>query len=83
MLDLRITNRFKKDVKKVERQRKPMAELGEVIERLRKEEPLAPHHRDHLLTGNYLNHRECHVASDWLLIYKIEDGFLVLMRTGP
>ena len=82
MLDLRTTNRFKKDAKKVERQGKPMARLGEVIERLRKEEPLEPHHRDHLLTGNYGNHRECHVAPDWLLIYKAEDGFLILMRTG-
>jgi len=82
MLDLRTTNRFKKDVKKVERQGKPMAILGEVIERLRKEEALEPHHRDHFLSGNYVNHRECHVAPDWLLIYKIEDGFLVLMRTG-
>ena len=43
MLDLRTTNRFKKDVKKVERQGRPMAKLGEVIERLRKEEPLEPH----------------------------------------
>ena len=82
MLDLRSTNRFKKDVKKVERQGKPMAKLGEVIERLRKEEPLEPHHRDHFLTGNYVNHREFHVATDRPEIYTIEDGFLILMRTG-
>ena len=59
-----------------------MAKLGEVIERLRNEEPLEPHHRDHFLTGNYVNHRECHVAPDWLLVYTIEDGILVLTRTG-
>jgi mRNA interferase YafQ len=82
MLDLRITNRFRKDVKKVERQGKPMVKLGEVIEYLRMEEPLKPHHRDHLLTGNYVNHRECHISPNWLLIYKIESGFLVLVRTG-
>jgi len=28
MLDLRTTNRFKKDIKKVERLGKPMAKLG-------------------------------------------------------
>lgn len=82
MLDLRITNRFKKDVKKVERQGKRMAKLGEVIEQLRKKEPLQTHYRDHPLTGNYVNHRECHIEPDWLLIYKAEGTFLVLVRTG-
>ncbi len=82
MLDVRATSRFKKDVKKAERQGKPMAKLGEVVDRLRDEEELEPHLRDHALTGNYVDHRECHLAPDWLLIYKIEDGFLALVRTG-
>jgi mRNA interferase YafQ len=82
MLDVRATSRFKKDVKKAERQGKPMAKLGEVVDRLRDEEELEPYLRDHALTGNYVDHRECHLSPDWLLIYKIEDGFLVLVRTG-
>jgi len=34
--------------------------------------------RDHPLSGNWAHHRECHVVPDWLLIYQIHEGVLVL-----
>ena len=36
-------------------------------------------HRDHDLTGNYKDTRECHIEPDWLLIYEIRGDVLVLM----
>ena len=41
-------------------------------------------HHDHTLTGNYLGFRECHILPDWLLIYAIDNGKLILTasRTG-
>jgi len=38
---------------------------------------------DHALTGEYTNHRECHLKPDLLLIYKKpEDSTLRLVRIG-
>jgi len=46
------------------------------------EEPLDPIHKDHKLIGNWQGRRECHIESDWLLIYKPEMGRVVFERTG-
>jgi len=82
MLEVRATTRFKKEVKKAARQQKDMHKLGAVVDLLQAEEPLPEHNRDHALTGNYVGHRECHLSPDWLLIYKVEDSTLILVRTG-
>jgi mRNA interferase YafQ len=39
-------------------------------------------HRDHKLIGNWKGRRECHVESDWLLIYMSESDRVVFERTG-
>ena len=40
-------------------------------------------HRYHQLTGNLTAYRELHIASDWLLLYTIDnDNTLTLARTG-
>ncbi len=44
--------------------------------------PLAPEYRDHKLRGEYKNRRECHIAPDWLLIYKLESDSIIFERTG-
>ena len=84
MLNLQLSKQFKKDYKKVVRQGKDVDELWLVIEKLRKGEKLAAKYVDHPLAGNYKNHRECHISPDWLLIYKIDKGKVVLtaVRTG-
>jgi mRNA interferase YafQ len=38
--------------------------------------------RDHPLAGPWQDHRECHLAGDWLLIYRLTLDELVLVRTG-
>ena len=50
-----------------------------MIEKLANGEPLEEKYRDHVLSGNYAGCRECHVEPDWLLIYEIHQGVLVLM----
>lgn len=37
---------------------------------------------DHLLKGNYVGHRECHIAPNVLLIYKVYDDVLAVERLG-
>ena len=33
---------------------------------------------DHALIGDYIGFRECHILPDWLLIYAIDHGQLIL-----
>ena len=53
-----------------------------VVESLMSEIPLPEKFRDHALSGDWQRFRECHILPDWLLIYKIEAGILILHRTG-
>ena len=78
------TTQFKKDLKLIKKQGKDVTELNNVINSLAAGETLPEKYRDHLLSGNWRNHRECHIAPDWLLIYKIDNNVLVLTlaRTG-
>lgn len=48
------------------------------------QQPLELKYRDHKLVGNYINRSECHIESDWLLIYKLmpEDNIIIFERTG-
>ena len=59
-----------------------MDALKGVVAKLANEEPLEHRFRDHALTGNYVGTRECHLQPDWLLIYRLVDDNLILVRTG-
>ncbi len=82
MLNLRATRQFKKDLRKAKRQGREIGTLQRVIDTLQRGGALDEKYRDHGLTGNWKDHRECHVAPDWLLIYKITDDELRLTRVG-
>ena len=75
----RFTNQFRKDLKLAKKQGKDIEKLFVVIEKLANGEALEDKYPDHGLSGNYSGCRECHVESDWLLIYEIDNGVLVLM----
>ncbi|MBW1803912.1 MAG: type II toxin-antitoxin system YafQ family toxin, partial [Deltaproteobacteria bacterium] len=36
----------------------------------------------HHLSGNWKGHHDCHIESDWILIYRITAADLYLERTG-
>lgn len=59
-----------------------MKKLHGTIETLMQERNLEPGYRDHSLSGEYKDCRECHVEPDWLLIYLLTETELVLVRTG-
>ena len=48
--------------------------------------PLGPEWRDHELSGDWANYRECHVGGDFLLIYRVDGKapheVVVFVRTG-
>jgi mRNA interferase YafQ len=76
------TRQFERDIKRVKKQGKNLEKIKIIIRTLLQAEPLDAIHRDHKLIGNYQGRRECHVESDWLLIYKTEEGRIVFERTG-
>ena len=81
---IKFTSRFKKDLKQAKKQGKDIEKLFDIIERIAKDETLDERYRDHSLTGNYKETRECHIEPDFLLIYeKIEEVLVLsLVRTG-
>lgn len=83
-LKLVPTSQFKKDYKKAKKRGLNMAALQVILDKLCAEEPLDERHRDHTLVGTYAGFRECHIQPDWLLIYAIDKGQLILIasRTG-
>ena len=83
-LRLAYSSQFKKDYKRIQKRGYELGELHAVLEQLSVEKPLEERFRDHALTGRYRGFRECHVRPDWLLIYAVDRGRLVLtaIRTG-
>ena len=77
--EIRFTTQFKKDIKLAKKQGKDIDKLFEVVEHLANGEALEDKYRDHDLSGNYKGCRECHIESDWLLIYEVDNGILILM----
>lgn len=84
MLKIRYHSTFKKDYKKIVKRGYDVRLLETVIGLLAEQKPLPEKYRDHNLIGNYSGCRECHITSDWLLIYEINEDELVLYltRTG-
>lgn len=84
MLDIVLSNRFKKDLKLAAKRGYDLDLLDAVVTNLAERRPLAEKYRDHELTGNYFGFRECHIQPDWLLVYRVEADELILFlsRTG-
>lgn len=82
--DVVWTTRFKKDYKLALKRHMDVQLLDDIIRALSKGEQLPEKNRDHELSGDWIGHRECHIAPDWLLIYRIDNDVLVLTltRTG-
>lgn len=84
MLDVVLSNRFKRDLRLAQKRGYDLALLENVVDTLSRQENLPERNRDHALTGDYIGFRECHILPDWLLIYRIEEHELILFlsRTG-
>ena len=79
---LHYTTQFKKDYKKIKKQNKDLSKLRTVIEKLADQQTLEPKYKDHQLTGNWKDHRDCHIEPDWILIYQLTVDALILERTS-
>ena len=82
MLDIAIHKIFTKDVKKAKLNPTNTAKLFMFISLLLNEEELPSESRDHELTGNYKDTKEFHIGGDLLVVYRIENNTLELLRIG-
>jgi len=80
-LDIVWTAQFKKDYKLAMKRGREINLLDDIIRLLSKGEQLPEKNRDHALSGNWTGHRECHIQSDWLLVYRVDNDILVLTLT--
>jgi len=76
------TKQFEKDLKQCKKRGKNLEKFKILAIALLSGKPLDPIHRDHKLVGNYSGRRDCHIESDWVLIYKIDGNNLIFERTG-
>lgn len=79
---IEYTSRFNKEYKLAKKRGRDINLLRAVIEILAKGEPLPEKYKDHPLVSKWSGYRECHIQSDWLLIYKYKDNELILSLTA-
>lgn len=73
------TNGFKKAFKKCLKRGLDIAEFEKVLDLLGNTGSLPPKYRPHRLNSRFHHDWECHIQSDWLLIWRQDDEMLTLL----
>ena len=79
MYSIKATNQFKRDVKRCKKRGYDLSLLEQVIDLLQKVGKVPDKYRPHKLSGDYEDCWECHIKSDWLLVWKQSDTELILL----
>lgn len=90
MIRLTNTNFYKKEFKLMLKRGKSVKKLFEIINLILDSANKGISHYEllpekyclHKLSGKYKGYWECHIESDWLLLYYLDDEVLRLERTG-
>jgi mRNA interferase YafQ len=83
MFKKNFTGQFKRDYKAAIKRGLDIQLLDDIIRQLCIPTSLPEHNKDHLLSGNWVGHKECHIQADWLLIYRYDGAdTIVFVRTG-
>ncbi len=82
MLNLSVHKLFTKDLKKANLNPTNSAKMYMYISLLLNDEELPIEARDHSLLGEYKDTREFHISGDLLILYRIENATLQLIRIG-
>jgi len=76
------TKSFKKDSSKFTMSDKHYTKLIQYLYFLSNEKDLPPEALDHKLNGEWIGFRECHISGDLLLIYRVFNAQVELIRIG-
>jgi mRNA interferase YafQ len=71
-----------RDLRRMRKQGKDRKKYKLVVSLLLQNAPLPKQCRPHKLGGEWQGAWECHIESDWLLIYEPTPNALILYRTG-
>ena len=85
MRTIERTGQFKRDYKREQKGRYRAtldAEFLPLLSALANDLPLEERHCDHALSGEWNDHRDCHIKPDLVLIYQKVDNALRLVRLG-
>ena len=83
MRSIKLTKQFRKDVKRIKNDPDKLQALNDVLLLLRENGTLPSKYKPHILTGNYKGCMECHIGSDFLLIWLDEQTNVIkLLRLG-
>ena len=82
MYTVKYTGQFKRDYKLCKKRGLDMSLLETVIRILAIDGVLPPRYKPHKLTGKYEGYWECHILSDWLLVWQQFDEELILHLTN-
>jgi mRNA interferase YafQ len=86
MREIKYTTRFRRDYRREKSGRygkKLDALLMEVVNLIVADKPLPRRNFDHPLSGEWSDHRDCHIKPDLILLYrKPNDDSLELVRLG-
>lgn len=84
MYEIKRSTQFKRDVRRSIKQHKLMTKFKAIHELLMSGMSIPETNKDHILSGNWNGHRECHIEPDWLLIYRIdrENKVIEYVRMG-
>ena len=78
--DVVLSRRYKTAYKRLSRHKDfDNNTLERVINALARKELLASKYRDHQLSGELKDFRECHIKNDMLLLYQYHDTLLILL----
>lgn len=84
MYKIIVSHKYLRDLKLARKRGLDESKLNDIISLLREGKNLPSKYKDHPLVSNYKGYRECHIMSDWLLIYSRDDSLKIvgLARTG-
>lgn len=67
------TKRFEKSMSRCLKRGYNIELFKEIVVLLIEDTPLPPKYKLHKLTGEFVNHWECHIKPDWLLLYRYDE----------
>ena len=82
MYRIEFTAEMKRNVKLMKKRGKDISKLTAVLDLLASGNPMPELYKDHSLSGNLKDFRECHIEPDWLLMYQIHEDVLILTATA-
>lgn len=83
MKSFKTSTQYRKDLKRYKNNHSKLKALAVVLDMLAAEIPLPAEYCPHMLQGNYKGCMECHIGSDFLLVWFDEENDVIeLVRLG-